>query len=248
MKARLLATVACGLALPSISGCTPTEVARDRDARGTPPASGVAAVVPASDEAPVDSPSARMLEIARTYESWGRVDDQSRVVPELCAALVLPRLSQLRLSSADIGDGGDASAHGKKVYYIFARDKDAYLKLEPGDGVAVGQAVVKESWVAEEVIDCKRGESSSAFPESETVPVTPPPGSVVQSGGRTYRAGDRSGLFILLREKPSADNDEGWVYGTVSADRKTVTSVGRVESCVRCHSLAQHERLYGLRR
>ena len=42
------------------------------------------------------------------------------------------------------------------------------------------------------------------------------------------------------------DTDEGWVYGTVSADGKTVTSAGRVQSCMNCHQDAPHDRLFGV--
>jgi hypothetical protein len=38
----------------------------------------------------------------------------------------------------------------------------------------------------------------------------------------------------------------GWVYGTVAPDG-TVTSAGRVASCMGCHTpSAKHERLFGL--
>ena len=39
--------------------------------------------------------------------------------------------------------------------------------------------------------------------------------------------------------------DDGWVYGTVSADGKTVTSAGRVDSCMRCHE-TRKDRVFGI--
>ena len=40
--------------------------------------------------------------------------------------------------------------------------------------------------------------------------------------------------------------DDGWVYGTVAVDG-SVTSAGRVASCMGCHDeSATHERLFGL--
>jgi hypothetical protein len=51
-------------------------------------------------------------------------------------------------------------------------------------------------------------------------------------------------MFKLDPKTPGTD--EGWVYGTVSADGKQVTSAGRVESCMRCHQKAPHDRLFGL--
>jgi hypothetical protein len=42
------------------------------------------------------------------------------------------------------------------------------------------------------------------------------------------------------------DTDNGWVYGTVTADGKKVTSSGKVESCMKCHQDAPHDRVFGL--
>jgi hypothetical protein len=61
-----------------------------------------------------------------------------------------------------------------------------------------------------------------------------------------YRAAKPAGLFIMTKLKPDAPGtDEGWVYGTVAPDGKTVTSAGRVESCMNCHRDAKHDRLFG---
>jgi hypothetical protein len=58
----------------------------------------------------------------------------------------------------------------------------------------------------------------------------------------------KNGLFIVMRMGPSTPNsDEGWVYGTVTADGTKVTSAGRVQSCMECHVGAPHERLFGLK-
>ncbi len=42
--------------------------------------------------------------------------------------------------------------------------------------------------------------------------------------------------------------DDGWVYGTVTADGKTVTSAGLVESCMSCHREAPRDRCFGIAR
>ena len=42
--------------------------------------------------------------------------------------------------------------------------------------------------------------------------------------------------------------DEGWVYGTVTADGKKVTAAGRVQSCINCHQDARNDRLFGIPR
>ena len=40
--------------------------------------------------------------------------------------------------------------------------------------------------------------------------------------------------------------DRGWVYGTVSADGTTVTSVGLVKNGMQCHQDAPYDRQIGL--
>jgi hypothetical protein len=52
-------------------------------------------------------------------------------------------------------------------------------------------------------------------------------------------------MFKLDPKTPGTD--EGWVYGTVTADGKTVTSAGRVASRMKCHQEAPHDRLFGLK-
>jgi hypothetical protein len=41
------------------------------------------------------------------------------------------------------------------------------------------------------------------------------------------------------------DTDEGWVYATITAAGE-VTAAGRVASCMGCHEVATHERLFGV--
>jgi hypothetical protein len=63
---------------------------------------------------------------------------------------------------------------------------------------------------------------------------------------RLYRPKEKSDLFIMFKLNPGTpETDEGWVYGIVTADRKKVTSAGRVASCMSCHLEAPHDRLFG---
>ncbi len=67
--------------------------------------------------------------------------------------------------------------------------------------------------------------------------------------GKLYRAGEKSTLFIMVKVSPGTPGtDDGWVYGTVTADGKQVTSAGMVQNCMACHQGAPHDRLFGLAR
>jgi hypothetical protein len=74
---------------------------------------------------------------AMGYLSYGRVDEQARRAPTACDAPMPagPRMSQSR----------DLETHGRKLYYLYAKDRTAYLQacdvVQP-----LGQVIVKQSW------------------------------------------------------------------------------------------------------
>jgi hypothetical protein len=166
----------------------------------------------------------KLREVARNYRSFARVDAVARWAPMACMPPP-PGLSQLSAST-------DEKTHGRKIYFLFARDSDAYLRgaLKPSP---VGQAVVKEAWVPEEVNDPA---NPRALDRDKPF---------AGSGGKLYRAARQADLFVMLKLDPATPGtDRGWVYGTVSGDLKTVTSAGRVASCMKCHQTREH-RLFG---
>jgi hypothetical protein len=145
--------------------------------------------------------------IGAEYKNYGKVDDWARWAPGMCA---MPPPPKARLSASQ-----DTSSHGKKVYYLFAKDRDQYYKNE---APKPGQVVVKESW----------------YPAAEV-------------NGNPAASEKQGGLFIMMKLDPkSPGSDNGWVYGTVTSDGKTVTSAGRVQSCMGCHVSATNDRLFGL--
>jgi len=155
----------------------------------------------------------QLKQVAQEYQSYGKVDDWMRWAPYLCS---MPLPPQPRLSKSN--DGG---THGKKVYFLYAKDRESYYTKK--DSNHVGQAIVKEAWMP----DLADG---------------------VDQLGRPYKKPkEKTGLFVMFKADAKTPNtDDGWVYGTLTADGKTVTSSGRVESCMGCHVQAPHGRLFGL--
>ena len=199
----------------------------------------------------VDSPfNEKLLEIAANYKYFGHVDDEARWAPYLCR---MPNPSVARFSQSD-----DEMTHGQKLYYLIAKDRDAYLNHgeKPAD---VGQFIVKESWKPK-ISDKQLSDRIWKDIKRETLDTKTVPNDVpllflagastypyVTKDGQLYEADEISGLFIMYKtDKHLDETDEGWVYGTVSADGKTVTAAGRVESCMECHQEAVHDRLFGL--
>jgi hypothetical protein len=190
----------------------------------------------------------RLLEIARTYKDFGRLDDEFRWAPELCR---MTRPGVARFSASKQED-----THGKKLYSLFVKERREYLAMETDKTNSIGQVVVKESWVPEEVTDPKEErkmlvtkvkpleKGREQFDLSALGDHFLP---YATKDGKTYRAAKQSDLFIMFKMDPKTpETDDGWVYGTVTADGKKVTSAGKVATCMKCHQDAGHDKLFGL--
>jgi len=162
-----------------------------------------------------DSPLSRtLLGIAHNYVGYNKLIDWRRWSPLDCTAPT-PTLERSR--------SGDDLTHGRKLYYLFARDENAYAlgRIQPQPD---GQAIVKEAWEPRQVGKGEDAEISYQEPGREPL---------------YFKAGARSALFIMLKQQGT------WVYATVSGDAKTVTQSGQIESCLGCHRKAPHDSLFG---
>jgi len=182
----------------------------------------------------VEAFAATARQIAADYLAWGRVDDELRWAPFLCR-IPLPGIARP-------SESNDETTHGKKLYSVFAKNHDAYPA-----GPQTDQVVVKQSWTAELV-----GPGAPSFISSlSAMPAYPSDGGdhfypYANGDGGVYRAADFAGLYIMYKLDPSTpDTDEGWVYATITPDGQ-VTAAGRVSSCMGCHEVATHERLFGV--
>jgi len=246
--------VACALLLlagcvatSNESGCRPSEKKPGTEAAG-PEISPDPALAPPErasggyQESPPPSPTrdaeaktrALLLSIAGEYTQYERVDEEIRWGLMGCARPIQPPPNGLRRSASK-----DEATHGRKVYYVFTKSRLDYFKTLGETGQPspspIGQAIVKESWTAE-AADPARG---SGNPASDP--------SLVMSDGRYFRAGKKSDLFIMTKVDPSTPGaDGGWIYGTVSADGKTVIAQGQIAACAGCHQGAPRDRLFGL--
>jgi hypothetical protein len=179
----------------------------------------------------------RLLEIAKTYKDYGRVDDEARWAPGLCR---MPNPAVARFSEST-----DDLTHGRKLYSLLAKNRNAYLTVAREKSSAVGQVIVKESWVPEEVTDLTAPRDTVVDRKDKVIGDHFLP--YAAKDGKTYRASKPAGLYIMYKLDPKTpDTDEGWVYGTVTPDGKKVTAAGTLESCMKCHQEAPYDRLFGL--
>jgi hypothetical protein len=210
------------LALLASAACATTPPPAPSAPHAVAPATTATTTTPPTAPPPPAPLDPRFVPVIRAaaaaYRGWGKVDDQARLAPTLCAPAAapapLPRLSRAA-----------AGPHRRKLYFLWASDRTTYL----GDGpLAPGFAVVKES-----------------FEAVPTAAADAAPGGVT-ADGEVLALGDRRDLFVIAKVDAAAGTDQGWIYGTVAVDG-AVTSAGTVATCMGCHDRdARRERLFGL--
>lgn len=187
------------------------------------------------------------LDAAANYKSWTRVSDFAHWAPTNCRVPVP--------EGAQISESKDSDTHGRKLYFLFAKDAEAYKAIgrAPGDDRPIdkaeqarrdiGQVLVKESWTHVQidaanvpVLDGSEGRMSRRHP----------PEYAFTPDGKAYRTEALAGLFIMFKVDPAKNEktDEGWVYATISKDN-TITAIGSIASCMECHTKATADRQFG---
>ena len=192
--------------------------------------------------------AAQVKEAAENYISYGRIDDQMRWAPGMCA---MPRPASAHLSKSQ-----DDATHGRKLYSILAKDRRGYLRTLGGmQDAAVGQVIVKESWEPKEVHN-----APGPFEYRRATPRPQKDGSRADlsgldadhfnpylrgADGKMFEASQKHGLFIMIKMAPTTPGtDLGWVYATTDAKGRLVEA-GAVASCMECHQQAKTDRLFG---
>lgn len=193
---------------------------------------------------------AHLLKIANDYkENYGLVDPNANWVPLPCAGL---RVGVPISSTTLVSNSDDKKTHGQKLYLLFAAKKNYYNHSKKHVS-PLGQAIVKESW---EAIETEPQEKKSVVDFEKFEKMVASMATKHASGHRVimsarkdkkfYHAGKQKELFIMYKVDPKTKGtDKGWVYGTVSADGKTVTAAGTIQSCMKCHKEAGVDRLFG---
>jgi hypothetical protein len=168
--------------------------------------------------------------IAANYAKWQRVDEWNHWAPEMC---------RMQRSTARISASEDAATHGGKLYYLYAKDRAAYMASATQDQ-PVGQVIVKESWKpvelpASELADAAKAKAAGGH-------------GFAERGGKLWKPGEKNGLFVMMKLVPGASGtDNGWLYATTSPDGSVVHESGRIASCMGCHESGTHDRMFGLK-
>jgi len=217
-------------------GCSSSSTAKNPGTAGTTGGGGTGGAMDAGADVAQIPFEEQVLAIAADYLAWGRVDDELRWAPDLCRQ---PLPGVARQSGSD-----DPGTHGQKLYSVFAKNRAAYPS-----GPQTGQVVVKQSWRTEAVTEADGGFAPEKWrPTDGGTTITADhfyPYAKGEDGG-VFRATEPAGLYLMWKVEPATpDTDEGWVYATILPSGE-VTAAGRVSSCMGCHEVATHERLFGV--
>lgn len=194
----------------------------------TEPSTPTAELVSSSTSTPSAAPSgpapdagqvARMKAVADVYATrYQKVEADLHVAPTLCAAMPA-RGSRPLLKS----ESGDEWTHGKKVYYLFAANADAYKRDGGHEGTKQpdDQVLVKESYVAEE---------APYDPKEE----------MIGEGSKFWKKGARASLFVMARHEGK------WEFGTISPSGEVAVEGTATKACHDCHD-KKPDGLFGLK-
>jgi len=208
---------AIGLAL---AGCAASNDSSEASEEGLVTTNNAAAATPTNAQ------RAKLEQIAREYSTW-RTAGMPGWANRMCRQP--PPSAHRSETSAD-------TPHGEKLFQLYARDRDAYLRHidvpQPS-----GQVIVKETLHVVAVdphlpIDedeLRRSGNTLAFKDNQR-----------------WIAGAPEELFVMLKgDESDPETDRGWMYATTSSDGRVVTSFGRVESCMSCHAKSPFDRVFG---
>lgn len=211
-------------------------------------------------EATVEQMTDRLHEIADSYHSLVHSQLDFRVTIVYCAPSpkgslkgLTPEMPSENLKSdtptaMSVSSSSDSTTHGKKLFRLYFKASLSWDEALQRGCSPVGQVVVKEAWVPEEVKD--DGKPLAWVRDGNPIPeesrwMLP----YARRNGKLYHAKEKAGLFIMHKMDPKTPGtDDGWIYGTVTPDGKTVTAAGRIESCMACHQNAPNDRLFGIRK
>lgn len=219
-------------ALIMCTGCSPREEGISR----TPAEPGGEAMSALERDTRFD---AALLAIASEYKRYNRVSDRANWSPTDCR---IPPPVGVQVSAS-----GDEATHGRKLYYVFAKDDRAYFELrEPDRRMSpVGQAVVKEAFKPVAVPP----DQVPALERTDFGHQALPDGYARTAEGVVFHIGEPAGLYIMMKmELGTACTDEGWVYAVTSPDAKSILTAGNIESCRGCHERTKRDRLFGPRK
>ena len=141
----------------------------------------------------------------------------------------------MKIDSAFISNVNKSqSPHGDKLYKLYIKDYDAYIRNAP-DGQPIVQVIVKETWNVKEIVYDSLNTTMQQIQS--------------KNNGKWYRPTTVSELFIMFKENENASNDKGWNYGIYSLENKgekpLMQNDLKMSACINCHKENKYDRIFG---
>jgi hypothetical protein len=192
-------------------------------------------------------PTDRLTEIAKEYKKYKQFKEVKIIVTDsskykwtiaLCSR---PKNIEMgwyhKIDSSFISKADKSlSPHGDKLYRLFIKDYDAYIRNAP-IGQPIGQVIVKETWNVQEIIHDSLNKKIQQVQS--------------KNDGKWYTPTNISELFIMYKEKEKPSNDKGWSYGTYSVENKNekplLLNDLKISSCISCHKENKYDRIFGVK-
>ena len=169
-----------------------------------------------------DIPDEELLALVLNCERMELYNHGWKVAPQLCM-----QLASIPKHYTAISTSIDTATHGTKIYRLYVKDAHKYQFFEKEQ--PAGQVFVKSTWSCTEVNSKEHVRRDLALNDSVFLHQTL-----------------RDKFFVMYKPvAPSYTTDSGWVYGVVSADKKTVLQKGLIPSCISCHKVSSRDRILG---
>jgi len=188
----------------------------------------------------------RLIKISREYKNYRQYSDVQIVVTDSAkykwtiAFCARPKNMDIgwhfKTDSSFVSKADKMlSQHGDKLYRLFIKDYNAYVRNAP-IGQPEGQVIVKETWNVKEII---YDSLNTTIQQIQS-----------KNDGKWYTPTTVSELFIMFKEKESATNDRGWNYGIVSIEHKDekplILNDAKISTCIGCHKGTKYDRIFGV--
>lgn len=196
-----------------------------RDTKNAGPAIEVQEERPTVPSGSIDPAfTAQIHSTATEYFDYPQVDDRPHFAPGPCA----PTKGSADYPVVRLSGAGTNSLHAEKLYYLYVKNYESYLKPVQGSA-PVGQIIVKQGYLAQEIT------SVNGLPSRV----------IAERNGHKYTIGEPLALFIMVKlDEKTPHTDHGWIYGITDFDGE-VSAAGVIEACANCHAHAAHDRIFG---
>lgn len=178
-----------------------------------------------------------LLSIGKSYREWAQVSDGLAWAVTTC----VPRVVSPPSNSFEKSEAPRGSPHGQKLYQLYAKNVANYPagNHTTSQSQPSGQVIVKQSWAPAEV---STAEAQAEILAAQMMLREP---KCIAADDKYWTKGEQRELFVMVKNEPGAQTDQGWTYAVLTPDGSGVIRSGMLADCMECHAKAPFDRLFG---